>query len=47
MEVVIMKEYDYKKEYKKLLDNYNELKSKSNIIVKNQNYHKNFSTHFS
>ena len=26
-----MKEYDYKKEYKKLLDNYNELKSKSNI----------------
>lgn len=31
MEVVIMKEYDYKKEYKKLLDNYNELKSKSNI----------------
>ncbi|MBR4447681.1 hypothetical protein [Methanobrevibacter sp.] len=26
-----MKEYDYKKEYKKLLDDYHKLKSKSNV----------------
>ncbi len=31
MEVFIMKEYDYKKEYKKLLDDYHKLKSKSNV----------------